>query len=200
MQLSHRITRVNMSRSPKDTRQQLLAEARRQFCQSGYYGTDSNRIAKEAGFSPQTFYRHFSDKRAIFLDVYDDFATAVTARLAAGSSARQLVRAIVALHKEWGAFRSSLIALHATDETVREIRLQKQRAQLEELSRKLDIERSDALFLLWACERMADGVALGEAKAMKVSEAALVERFAALFDARWDSEPELESRPSEAGT
>ena len=40
------------------------------FNSVGYFGTDSNRIAREAGYAPGTFYVHFADKREIFLEVY----------------------------------------------------------------------------------------------------------------------------------
>jgi AcrR family transcriptional regulator len=183
-----------MPKIPKHTRERILAEAQRQFCAFGYYGTDSNRIARGAGFSPQTFYRHFVDKRAVFLEVYEVFSRAVVARVAAATSARQLVRSIVTLHRQWGAFRPSLISLHATDESVREVRWHKRNHQLNELCATLGIERGDALFLLWVCEHLADGVAQGEVKAMKVGERALVERFATLIAPLWEGAQARETR------
>ena len=40
-----------------------------EFIESGYAGTDTNRIARRAGFAPQTFYRWFADKTAILIEV-----------------------------------------------------------------------------------------------------------------------------------
>lgn len=36
-----------------------------EFIEQGYAGTDTNRIARRAGFAPQTFYRWFEDKKAV---------------------------------------------------------------------------------------------------------------------------------------
>ena len=38
---------------------------------SGFHGTDSNHIAREAGYSTGVFYKHFADKRDIFLAAYE---------------------------------------------------------------------------------------------------------------------------------
>ncbi len=56
-----------MSRRSDDTRDRLVAAAARAFNRAGYHGTDSNRIARAAGYAPATFYKHFADKRAIFV-------------------------------------------------------------------------------------------------------------------------------------
>ena len=55
---------------PEETRSKLVEAAGRLFNSVGYFGTDSNRIAREAGHAPGTFYVHFADKREIFLEVY----------------------------------------------------------------------------------------------------------------------------------
>jgi AcrR family transcriptional regulator len=52
------------------TRARLVAAAREEFVDHGFAGTDSNKIARRAGFAPQTFYRWFKDKTDIFLAVY----------------------------------------------------------------------------------------------------------------------------------
>ena len=53
---------------PKDTRSALLHAAEQIFREVGYYGTDSNRIARAAGYAPATFYKHFENKLEIFLE------------------------------------------------------------------------------------------------------------------------------------
>lgn len=42
-----------------------------EFIEHGFAGTDTNRIARRAGFAPQTFYRWFGDKKAILTSVLD---------------------------------------------------------------------------------------------------------------------------------
>ena len=56
---------------PAKTTQQLLQAAADEFNEQGFQGTDTNKIAQRAGFSPQTFYRHFPNKTAVFVAVYE---------------------------------------------------------------------------------------------------------------------------------
>jgi AcrR family transcriptional regulator len=60
------------SRDPQESRRALLKAAAKIFNSEGYFATDSNRIARAAGYAPGTFYTHFADKRAIFLAVYEN--------------------------------------------------------------------------------------------------------------------------------
>src|SRR5262249_38613822 len=61
---------------PEETRERLITAAARVFNSAGYHGTDSNRLARAAGYAPATFYKHFPDKRAIFLATYEAWVTA----------------------------------------------------------------------------------------------------------------------------
>ena len=63
-------------RQPVETRRALIEAAARIFNSAGYHSTDSNRIAREAGYAPGTFYVHFPDKLAIFLEVYESWVSA----------------------------------------------------------------------------------------------------------------------------
>lgn len=51
------------------TGQKLIVAAAAEFDDHGFLGTDTNKIARRAGFAPQTFYRWHKDKTAIFLAV-----------------------------------------------------------------------------------------------------------------------------------
>src|SRR6516164_7449492 len=66
-----KISRKKPVRDSAATRAALLHAAEAEFNARGFDGTDTNRIARAAGYAPQTFYRHFKDKRAAFLAVYD---------------------------------------------------------------------------------------------------------------------------------
>src|SRR3954471_8340712 len=96
----------------KPTRQKLVEAAAEAFNAAGYFGTDTNRIARAAGFAPQTFYRHFKDKLAVFIAVYDDWRETerIAVRTAAGSPDPDLAIAQAALdhHTRWTGFRRSL--------------------------------------------------------------------------------------------
>src|ERR1700731_944322 len=76
--------------SPAQTRERLVAAAAKLFNRVGYHGTYSNRIAREAGYSPGVFYKHFADKQEIFLAAYEIWVAsewkAVAAELAAGGT------------------------------------------------------------------------------------------------------------------
>jgi AcrR family transcriptional regulator len=54
----------------------LVAAGANEFNRVGYGGTDSNRIARAAGYAPGTFYKHFADKRDVFLAAYEAWVTA----------------------------------------------------------------------------------------------------------------------------
>ncbi|MBZ0273616.1 TetR/AcrR family transcriptional regulator [bacterium] len=58
--------RADLERKRK-SREALLAAARRVFASRGYHATLIADIVAEAGFGQGTFYRHFEDKREIFV-------------------------------------------------------------------------------------------------------------------------------------
>src|SRR5215471_8556601 len=81
---------------PQETRGRLIAAAADLFNRSGYYGTDSNRIAQAAGYSTGVFYKHFKDKREVFLAVYEQWSIAewkkVATIMSSGGSDREIAR------------------------------------------------------------------------------------------------------------
>src|SRR5262245_41922354 len=95
--------------APEDTRNRLIAAAAMLFNQYGFYGTDSNRIAQAAGYSTGVFYKHFKDKRGIFLAAYERWSMSewneVAAILSGGGAdrviARNLVLMFIEFHTEW---------------------------------------------------------------------------------------------------
>jgi AcrR family transcriptional regulator len=54
------------------TSARLVEAAAKEFAECGFEGTDTNKIARRAGFAPQTLYGWFEDKTAIFLVVYSE--------------------------------------------------------------------------------------------------------------------------------
>lgn len=183
------------SRDPERTRELLLATAARAFDRDGYFGTDTNRIAKEAGFAPATLYRYFDDKRALFLATYERWVEAEWAALFARLDARptgsgrgaahkrSLAQAVVDHHKRWAGLRASLLGLVASDPEVAAFRVASRARQLEWLTPLLSRKdaRSRALFVLLAFERVADSIALGEAPALGVGEAELLDQLCGLI-------------------
>jgi AcrR family transcriptional regulator len=168
--------------SPDDTRVRLVEAAATVFNQIGYFATDSNKLARAAGYSPGTFYQHFPDKRAMFLAVYERWVEDEIAELGAGrlealapaARARTFARAVLAHHQRWGVLRASLRALVLTDDVVRDFVLARRRRQLAGLAalrRQLALPsrtRADDWALLLLLERVADSIAWGEAAALDV--------------------------------
>src|SRR5262245_1226716 len=123
---------------PAETRTRLVAAAARIFNRDGYHGTDSNRLARAAGYAPATFYKHFPDKRTILLAAYEDWVTtewrAIGAALRRATTAEERARHIVGLvlahHRRWRGLRASLRALVATDPVARAFHRAQRRRQL----------------------------------------------------------------------
>jgi AcrR family transcriptional regulator len=61
-----------------ERRQQILAAARDVFARRGYHQTTIDDIVAEAGVARGTFYLYFEDKRAVFSDLIDRFASQLT--------------------------------------------------------------------------------------------------------------------------
>jgi len=139
----------------------------------GYFGTDTNRIAKAAGYTPGSFYTHFPDKRAIFLEVYQQWVDTELVDIAAGVQSQdanrheRLARTILEHHRRWKTFRASLRALYAVDAHVRKVRLAQRLRQVELLIRLVKEKGreppgkarvyADLLAVEMICDAIADG-------------------------------------------
>jgi AcrR family transcriptional regulator len=174
------------------TRERLVAIAAGVFNREGYHGTDSNRLARAAGYAPATFYKHFPDKRALFLAVYEGWVTAEWAAVEAvlktdtssAAHAARLVDMVVALHRRWRGLRASLRALVATDETARAVYRAQRRRQLRFLARlggRRRARRAEAdAVLLFTLERVADALADGEVHDLGLAVAPTLARLRTL--------------------
>lgn len=155
-------------------RENLLAAAARDFEEVGYDGTHSNRIAARAGYAPQTFYRHFPDKLAIFLAVYANWNDSGLAALPELRDAQSAAAALVAHHRTARVFRRSLRTLTATEPKVAEARARARRRQAAALASALPAFRArpapDRFATLLILERLADAIADGELEALGISD------------------------------
>jgi len=177
------------SRDPEASRRALLDAAAKIFNSVGYYGTDTNRIAVAAGYTPGTFYTHFEDKRAIFLEVYREWVDAEIEAVAAvlksdePSKRLRLARVVLEHHRKWKIFRASLRALYATDAVVHAARLEQRRRQIEvalaQKHRTGKQARAEILAMMLTTEALCDAIADGDVEALDVREA---EMFKALID------------------
>ena len=178
--------------TPDMTRERLVAAAAEEFERAGFAGTDTNRIARRAGYAPGTFYRHFADKRDVLLAAYEAWVTtewrAVERLVAEGGPpealAARLVDAVLAFHRRWRGLRAALRAVVAVDREAQRFHRAQRRRQLAALrtirgaSPEADARAADA-FLLYTLERVCDAIADGEPRALGVAENALVRRLVA---------------------
>jgi AcrR family transcriptional regulator len=157
------------ARNPDETAARLLGAAEAEFNASGFHGTDSNRIARRAGYAPQTFYRHYADKIAIFVAVYESWWHSEADTLAKLMRAKprpdlaKVADAMIAFHVKWRGFRRSLRHLAVENERVRAARAAARKAQIGAARSFMpgasDIEIYAALLVF---ERLCDAVAEGE--------------------------------------
>ncbi len=142
----------------------LVAAARLEFEEVGYDHTNSNIIARRAGYAPQTFYRHFPDKLAIFLEVYEDWVREEGYVAAPDLTLDVLTRRIVDHHRKSRVFRRSLRALTVSDPRVAAARADARRSQVAEISlrnpafarRPSSRQFADLLVVERLCDAVAD--------------------------------------------
>jgi AcrR family transcriptional regulator len=180
-----------------ETRARLVAAAAQEFNRTGYHGTDSNRIARAAGYAPGTFYKHFSDKRDIFLAAWEDWVARewravgeeVEAVKPAKTLAARIVELTLGLHIRWRGLRASMHALAAADPVVRRFHRAQRLRQLEllaELRSRGGVSpraAAEDAVLLFTLERTCDAIALGETRDLGLDREALLTELRARLQA-----------------
>jgi AcrR family transcriptional regulator len=165
----------------------LIQAATLEFNEYGFLGTDTNRIARRAGFAPQTFYRWFRDKIDIFIRVYEEWQRQeghVLGKLLADNAAdARLVQACVAHHRAFLVFRRSLRQLSLEDDRVRAARAASRLRQIEFLTtlHKEPRDPSRLAVVLLQFERITDALAEGEIADMGLDPEAAETALAALI-------------------
>jgi AcrR family transcriptional regulator len=183
--MSSRLRRPRQSH--ESTSERLLQAAAREFNEHGFGGTDTNRIARRAGFAPQTFYRWFKDKEEIFIKTYERWTReefgAVGTLLAENASDARLAQAVVAHHKAYLVFRRSLRQLSVENRVVRAARARSrlnQIAYVKSLSPTVARDDASLAAMLLQTERLADALAEGEFLDMGLNKKAGEEALARL--------------------
>jgi AcrR family transcriptional regulator len=175
--------------TPEQTRERLITAAASQFNRFGFHGTDSNSIAKEAGYATGTFYKHFRDKREVFLAAYERWLAAewkevddeLSQMKKAEETARRIVALVIRFHTEWRGLRASLMELVFSDPEVRRFFRKQRRRQLDhmvELRSRLKFpprtSEEDAIWM-YTTERVFDAIAQGEIQSLGLDQAAVIE-------------------------
>jgi AcrR family transcriptional regulator len=149
---------------PAETRKKLIAAAAREIERHGYHGTDTNKIARAAGYAPGTFYKHFPDKRAILLAAHEAWVSAEWDAIDARATPDAIIDFVLDHHRRWRGLRASLRVLVLTDPTVRRFHRAQRRRQLARMG-----GRPGGALLLLEVERVADAIADGELASLGVS-------------------------------
>jgi AcrR family transcriptional regulator len=152
-------------------RKRLIAAARLEFEELGYDGTNTNAIARRGGYAPQTFYRHFADKRAIFVAVYQDWLAEEVRVVSGANGAEAITDALIGHHKSHRKFRLSLRTLTVTDPEVSKVRAAARSDQISALSaNNRELAPAQILTAILKIERLCDAIADGEFAACGVDE------------------------------
>jgi AcrR family transcriptional regulator len=152
-----------------------VAAAAREIERHGYHGTDSNKIARAAGYAPATFYKHFADKRAALLAAHAAWVATEWDAIDARHGAAAVVDFVLGHHRRWRGLRASVRALVRVDPVVRRFHRAERRRQLARMDAgpgAPEPRRRAAALLLLEVERIADAVADGELASLGVSAAA----------------------------
>ena len=177
----------SFSPAEPSTRERLVAAATAEFRERGFDGTDSNKIARRAGFAPQTFYRWFKDKTEIFIAVYRAWEeeerrfVGDLVRRQAGEAA--VIEAAIQHHRDYLVFRRSLRRLSLEDPVVRAARAQSRLRQIERIRRggEAGLSRDEVAVRLLQLERLSDALAEGELGDMGLDEAVARRRLVELL-------------------
>ena len=176
--------------APQTTRQKLISAAAAEFREQGYAGTDSNKIARRAGFAPQTFYRWFTGKTEIFLAVYRAWereeGVVIGKLIAEGAPGSRLADALIDHHTAYRIFRRGLRTLSLDDAMVRQARAESRRRQIAQIAQWTaplpSLTPEEIAVRLFELERLSDAVAEGEFIDMALGETKARARLAAIFD------------------
>jgi len=174
-------------RTSGTTAARLVAAAAKEFNRFGFSGTDTNKIARRAGYAPQTFYRWFKDKTEIFLAVYrlweEQERRVLGDLLARKAPSERIVEAIVSHHRSYRIFRRSLRQLSLEDPVVRKARAETRMRQIQRIRSSLGASAPDVAevaTIVFQMERLCDGIAEDEFADLGVNEKAPRAAIAAL--------------------
>lgn len=159
------------------TSERLISAAMIEFCHDGYFATDSNKIARRAGFAPQTFYRWFKDKTDIFLAAYQKWSEQELQLLSnlafENVQGDQVVDIIIKHHLDYVLFRRCLRQLSVENAIVRQKRAETRLEQMSFIQQRFGLEKKNKgkfFTLMFQIERLADALAEGEFSDLGVEE------------------------------
>lgn len=107
----------------------LVAAAKKLFVEKGYLNTSSNEIVKEAGLSIGTFYSYYKDKKAIFMEILEEYSIDYNEKLEKALNAMQfndykehlkyIILATMEISRVYASFEEEYMIMKSADEDVR---------------------------------------------------------------------------------
>jgi AcrR family transcriptional regulator len=183
-----------LRRDPAATRAAFVRAAWQEFEERGFEATQSNRIARRAGYAPQTFYRHFTGKVDILLAVYADWIADEHRDLAAAVDSRETARVLLRHHRATLKFRRMMRTLAVTEERVRAARARTRLLHIAYLRKNLpyaaDISDADLARSLLVLERVADACVEGEFADLRISPEDAEEHLSACLEREFGPPPQ----------
>lgn len=180
--------------STASTRDRLVRAAADEFNRAGFGGTNTNKIARAAGFAPATFYRYFDDKKAIMVAAFEwvlslqrDAILALVAQMDptdVEGIAKRVVKSLADHQRQWQKLVASGLVIASEDPELASLLHAKRNqdlAAMQAICTQLGGElkaREDDLLLLLAVEGLCVLLATTDPGAIGVSEAALIEQMA----------------------
>lgn len=171
--------KLGRKRDAAATRQALVEAAAVVFKSGGYFNTDTNAIARQAGYAPGSFYKHFSDKAAILLAVYETYAAEEWAGLAAAVAGLQKpidrlkagLSFLAGHHATWAQFRTDIRTVAALEPGVEAALAANRNRQLDALAELtgLSLRRDTARLVLirTIAQRLSEAIEDGKAQGIK---------------------------------
>jgi AcrR family transcriptional regulator len=182
----HELRKVGLRRDPAATRAAFVRAAWQEFEERGFEATQSNRIARRAGYAPQTFYRHFTDKVDILLAVYADWIAEEHRDLAAAVDSRERARVLLRHRRATLKFRRMMRTLAVTEERVRAARARTRLFHIAYFRKNLphaaDMSDADLARSLLVLERVADACVEGDFADLRISPEDAEEHLSACLE------------------
>lgn len=104
------------------SRERILAAARKLFVERGYHDTRPQDISREADVGHGTFYLHFADKRACFLafveEAREELSAFVAVRAAKAKGLEGSIEAVLTSIYEYSELHPGVLATAMTDDVV----------------------------------------------------------------------------------
>jgi len=189
------LRKVGLRRDPAATRAALVRAALQEFDECGFEAAQSNKIARRAGYAPQTFYRHFTDKIDILLAVYADWIADEHREIVAAADLRQVARVVLRHHRATLKLRRMMRELMVTEERVRAARAKSRLFHIAYLRKTLphaaDMSNADLARSILVLEHVADSCAEGRLADLKMSPEEAEEQLRACLERELGLAPQV---------